>query len=508
MQFLKSRAKRKTYHAGRGTAKTNTIGKIVGQIFNRLPRSRWALTGATYIQLDLVVLSEIRESLEQMGILEYNVKTMPYGEYVVCVKPPDDWNKPFKKVGRLGYQYAITHISGAMLQMVSQDRSETSRGLNLDGAITDERATIKTDFLNKIIYPTVRANKDKFFANDPLHLGKYEFSSAAWTQEGMSMYEMESKYESMMSIRKKFSQTELKNTPPEYMWLESTCLDNPLTGQSYWDNLKAELDPLTFDVEVANLRLTKLPNGFYHAFLTSKHIYTPKDCYEYDDEKGLHLYLPNDYRKDKPLELTLDFNAAIFWNLVCQEVGREFRVINSKFVKPSQSIADKSILHQGAEWFCETYKDHPTKEVYIFGDPGGNSRSANTSSVNLPFFDEYAAILIAKGWKVFRRELQSYPSHRDKYRLGNYLLEESSERTPRLRINQAAGNNKAVIIAIQSTAVKQSTESFEKDKKSERKLVNREYATDPTDALDYIWWQKFRKLLPGRPVQKNRIVTI
>lgn len=508
LKFLRSRAKRKTFHGGRGTAKTNTIGKLVGMIADRLPRSRWAIVGATYVQLDLVVLSEIRESLQQMGLYEYHPKIMPYGHYVLGVRPPDDWPKPYKKIGRLGYQYALTFISGATFQMVSQDRSETCRGLNLDGSITDERATIKSDFLGKVIYPTVRANTDKPFRDDPLHHGKFEFGSAAWTQEGMSMYDMEEKYLDMISKRKNMSEADLKANPPEYLWVESTCLENPFTGQKYWDSLKDELEPLVFDVEVANLRLTKLPNGFYHAFSSNKHLYQPKDCYQLDEERGLHLYLPNDYRSDKPLEVSLDFNAAIFWSVICQEVGREFRVINSHFVKPSVSITNTSIIHQGAQWFCDMYKTHPSKTVYVYGDPGGNSRSANTSGSNRPFFDEYCSVLLKNGWTIFRRELTSYPSHRDKYILVNYLLTEDSERLPKVRLNQHAGSNKALIIAIQSTAVLQKNEGFEKDKSSERKEKNREYATDSTDALDYILWAKYRKVLPSRPVQKNRIVII
>ena len=512
MKFLRSRAKRKTFHGGRGSAKTNLIGKLVGMIFHRLPRTRWALCGATYVQLDLVVLSEIKDSLEQMGIFEYNAKTMPYGQYVVGIRPPESWAKPYKRVGRLGYQYCLSHISGATLQFVSQDRAETSRGLNLDGAITDERATIKQELLQHVIYPTVRANIDKPCFSDPLHLGKYEFGSAAWTQEGMGMYKMEEDYFEMLARRAKFSDAELRSIPPEYLWLEGTCLDNPLTGQPYYDSLKAELDPLVFDVEVNNMRLTKLPNGYYYAFSTTKHTYIPKDCYEYDEKTGLHLYLPNDYRENKDLEVSLDFNADIFWQVVCQEINREFRIVNSKFVKPALATANLSIIKQGAAWFDATYRDkRPSnkKEVYIYGDPNGNSRTASTSNEKKPFFDEYCKVLTDLGWTTFRRELISYPRQLDRYRLINYLYEEESERTPKVRINQYAGDNKAVIIAIQATPVSTKGKTgFEKDKTSESTKTNREYATDSTDAIDYILWAKYRKLLPGRSTQKNRIVNL
>lgn len=505
IKMLKTRAKHRTFHGGRGSGKTNLIGMIVGLIFNRMPRSRWVLVGRTYTQLDIIVLPEIVHSLEQMGIYQYNAKTMPYGHYVIGVKPPDHWDKPFKKVGRLGYQYCLTAINGFTLQFVSEDRSDSSRGMNTDGAITDERATIKTDFLNKVVYPTVRANTDTFLAKDSLHLGHFEFSSAAWTAEGMEMYKMEEQYNDMLRQRKLMSREELELIPPKYCWVEGTCLDNPYTGVDYYNNMKETLDPLEFDVEVANMRLQQKPNGFYYGFSTAKHSYLPKDCYQYDDEKGLHLYLPNDYRTDKPLEVSLDFNAAICWTIVCQEVGKEFRVINSNYIKPSLAKADTSIVTQGALWLADKYESHPDKTIWLYGDPNGNSKSAASSNENLPFLDEYTKVLVSKGFKVIRKELKSYPRHIDKYKLANLLFGEDSTNMPRIRINSNSGKNKALMIALQSTETLQKTH-FEKNKNSESSARNREYATDSTDALDYIIWEKYKRFLPNT-TQKNHVAS-
>jgi hypothetical protein len=506
-KFLKSRAKRKTWHAGRGTGKTTLIGFKVGQFFKRLPKCRLGLTGRSYTSLDTVVIPEIIAALELMGIYKYS-KSCPWGEYVIGTQPPERWNKPYKPLGRLAYQYAFSHISGAVLQLISEDRKDTSRGLNLDGNLTDERAIVNSDFLNTIIYPAVRKNKFTFNLQDPLHLGIYEFSSAAWTQNGLEMYKMEEDYFKMLETRKTYSQEQLKNIPPEYLWLESTCLDNPITGQDYWDRLKKSQDPHIFEIEVANMRMTRLPNGFYHAFAEKKHTYFPKENYQYDEKTGLHLQLPNDYRQDKELRLTLDFNAAISWSIVIQLIGNEVRVINSNYVKPTIAEADTSIIQQNAKWFCETYKDHTTKEVFVYGDPNGNRKDANTSNSNRVFFDQYCDVLRKNGWKVYRREEQSYPKHKDRYALINHLFSEEQENRPKIRINDMRGHNKAFIIALQNTGFEITGDKFEKNKASERTAKHRQYATDSTDAFDYFILAEFKKLIPNFQKQKNHLVII
>lgn len=265
--------------------------------------------------------------------------------------------------------------------------------------------------------------------------------------------------------------------------------------------MKEELTDIEFQVEVMNQRLLTHPDGFYYAFNMSKHTYWNQQRYEADDKTGLVLMRPTDYRDDKSIDLTLDFNAAICWCLVCQEVGMEWRVINSTYTKPTIQSANSNIVVQTANWFVSNYKDHKKKELYIYGDPGGNSKSASTSMENLPFFDQFCEVLVRNGWKVFRRELTSYPRHRDKYLLSNLLLEEQSEKTPKLRINQ--NTSKALLIAIQAARIKDN-DKYEKDKSSESKEKNREFATDGTDALDYWLWAKGKRFLPNREGFQNQ----
>ncbi len=501
IKFLKSRAKRKTFQGGRGSGKTSTLGFKAGMGFERLPRAKGGLVGLTYVQLDTIVLPGINEALGWMGYREYS-KANPFGVYVVGVRPPDHWIKPYKAPGRLGYQYCISFINGFTIQLISQDRPETNRGLNLDFLWMDESATINEDFVNKIALPAVRANKHKSFSSDALHHSVYDFSSASWTMEGNWIYKTEEKYLEMLEERKKMTPDELEKTAPTHLYLESTYRDNQeILPDNYSELLRQALDPLEYDVEVENMRVTKRPEGFYHGFSTEKHCYTYSYSYLYDDKTGLHIPSSNDYLDNRALEISLDFNADICWALVGQEVGKEARIVNSNYTKPSLSKEEKSVVSRNAEWFVSTYSSHRKKEVYLYGDPGGNSRSAGTSKDNLPFFDEFSKILTKAGWVVYRRELTSYPRHKDKYALLNMLMSEGQSHHPKLRINKTT--NKVLIIALQ--AAKADSATFEKIKTSERRAKHREYATDSTDALDYWLWAKYSQLLPTHRSQKNQL---
>jgi hypothetical protein len=503
-KFLRSRAPEKRFLAGRGTAKTHTLGFCLGEAYLTMPRAKVGLAGLTYIQLDSVVIPVIKEAWELQGIYEYNSKTMPFGHYVVQKIPPEHWTKPYKSVGKKAYQYCISFINGFTIQLISQDRGETNRGLNLDGIFLDESATMSEDFIYKILKKAVgRNNSANKLAESKYYKCHYEFSSAAWYQSGFHIYKHEELWKEQNLLRKNWTYEEKEKTPPKYCIVEATCLDNPLSGQTYWDEQKAGEDPLVFAVEVANQRLTMLPNGFYHAFNYSKHCYFNSMRYEQDDKTGLLLSHSNDYRPDKPLNSTLDFNADICWSVIIQEVGNEERIIDSNFVKPNLEGSKTDIVIQNAEWFVKKYANHPLKEVFIYGDPNGNSRSAASSDTNKPHFDRYCAVLLSAGWKVFRRELTSYPRHKRKYTLVNMILSEESDRLPKLRINQL--NNKVLIMTIQSTPV--NSETYMKDKKAERNqpLSRRQYAPDGTDAVDYYLWAKYSSKMPDNQSQNNQI---
>ncbi|CAN1552544.1 hypothetical protein MCERE19_02227 [Spirosomataceae bacterium] len=492
-KFLKSRARRKSFIGGRGSGKSMTMGFQIRKLFPVFPRATWVIAGLTYVSIDSIVIPNIREALEKCGLFEYDKKLRPYGVYVIGVQPPDTWAKPYKQPGKRLYQYCITFINGFTLRLVSQDNKETHRGLSINGLLVDESATISFEFIQTVLIPAFRGNTLAPYEGHYWNYGFFDFSSASWTIAGNWIYDTEEKYFEMCKERKSMYESHgeqwLIDNVPEFLFLESTYEDNQRFLPAKYGQMQREtLDIWKYNVEVMNQRVLKLPNQYYHALSEANFYFKSYDYHP--RESGVLEYSHNDYHKDKPLLISLDFNADIVWCLVCQQFGNEFRVIQSEFKKPEVTKVEQesNILIQLAEWFCKTYDAHAVKEVYVFGDPNGNSTSASTDKSNRPFFDRFCEILIKKDWKVFRKELTSYPKTKDRYDLMNMMFSGSHEKAPKVRINK--NTNKSFIIALQNTLVT-TDKLFKKDKSSERKARFREYATDPTDAFDYILWSLF-----------------
>ncbi|MFN3378917.1 MAG: hypothetical protein ACK41O_05640, partial [Runella zeae] len=231
--------------------------------------------------------------------------------------------------------------------------------------------------------------------------------------------------------------------------------------------------------------------------------------YQWDDKSKLHLYTSNDYLPKKDLEISLDFNADICWVVNCQEISNEFRVLSSMFEKSSVLTPEKNLIKTLATRWCDKFESHEKKTVHVWGDLSGKNRSANTDETNRPFFETFTKVMDDRGWKIVRRYNEpgnrKNPGHKHKYNLVNLLFEQQSPRTPKIRFNKHS--NKELIIGMQATPIK-ADGSFKKDKTSERTAKNREYATDGSDALDYIVWGKYKAFVTNQIAQRNHFSSL
>ncbi|OIN61172.1 terminase large subunit domain-containing protein [Arsenicibacter rosenii] len=508
-KFLRSRAKRKTFMGGRGSGKTRTLAIDTYENFFELPKGKVVLAGNSYVQLDSVVLPGLKAGLKACGFDEYTKHT-PWGVYVVGIQPPDHWERPWEPVGKRAIPYTMSFINGLSYQFVSEDNAQTHRGINSDAVRADESAQIKESFIGEVLLPTMRANRYRAISKSRKWKSFYDFTSAPWTDQGKWILKTEEAYLKMMALRAEMATAEKEKIPPTHLWLESTYLDNAdVLPDDYAETLRDVLTDLQFDVEVLNKRIDKLPNCFYFALSENIHYYTQCYDYQWDDKLKLHVYRSNDYLSDKDLEISLDFNADICWCVTGQEVGSEFRVIRSMFEKSTLTDTDKNLIKALAEKWCETYASHERKVVHVWGDLSGKNRSAGNDQENRPFFETYCKVLESKGWRIVRRYQEpgsrKNPGHKDKYTLISLLMEQSNPRTPRVRFNRHY--NKELLIAMKSTPVK-TDGSFKKDKSSEKQARNREYATDGTDALDYLLWGKYRNLIGNRGPLQNHIASM
>ena len=167
---------------------------------------------------------------------------------------------------------------------------------------------------------------------------------------------------------------------------------------------------------------------------------------------------------------------------VIQSKGLEVRCIRAMHVKFKEKL--KSLVKN----FCEIYKDHQNKMVYLFGEPHGTNKQPNSK----PLYNQLQDLFSKSGWlaTIMVEPYDKADLHKERYVYMNDILEEGEEKqwTPFLRMN--ADECEDAIIAMQKTRV---TIDYKKDKGDEKKPEHfpQEHAPHYTDALDYYIKQKF-----------------
>ncbi len=479
---------RATFQGGRGSGKSRTLIHLLAESAFQLPRAKAGLAGMTYRQVQDIILSQSNGVFEEHGLYEYNSKT-GRGHYVINRRPPEHWRSAINTVR--SFDNCLIFANGYTCQFISADRPETIRGANFDQLYIDESATIKEDFYNKVLRPTVRANKEIYHDprpgrkgyNHPLHWLIADFTSVPWTPQGNWIFNTE----------------ELQKTRPEkYYFQQATAYDNLefLPGSFIDDQREACGDELTFNMEILNQRLTTVGKGFYHGLDTARHAYSAAFGYQYDDTSRLYLHERTDYDPNKALDTSWDFNAAFTSLIVGQDGRSEYRLIDNMWVKTAK---EETMVERLAKDFCEKYKTHKKKVLSIYGDNGANKKDPGRIKT---YFNQIKAVLKAEGWTVIDCVQSSYPAYSIRYRVINSLLQEQNKRLPAIRINETAC--KALLISLQSAPVDGSTYEKIKTSESDKKLPQ-EWATHLSDCFDYLLFKKFGQYVTSSGVRSGGI---
>lgn len=428
--------------AGRGSGKTNTIGKTIALMFMNLPKATCAFASISYTQVETNILPEVWQCLSDYELVEGI-------HYVYGEPPPKEWEKPYRKVE--DYKHAISFLNGFCVVIYSAQAGDKPRGASVDCCIVDEAAFIDKSFITKVLFPTVRANAlNEKLRSNPLHWKKFIFTSAGYEQSQQWIWE----YESMA-----------KQSPEIYYFESSTPVDNiDVLPPNYIDRLKENMTELEFDVEVMNKKINTVDNPFYPKFSEDKHVHYPS----FKVVNGKNIY--NDYNPKQSICISIDKNNAICSATIYQDKAHSFDMINNIWVK-YQTITDL------IELFCDTYKDQENKRIKVYGD-------RNLYDIEPKTGNSYVALiktlLIKNGWGVSIEVDASNMEHSIRYFVVNYALSFANIQKP-IRMN--GYTCEAAIISIRNTA----SRDDKKDKRSERdSKMPQEYATHLSDTFDYI----------------------
>lgn len=391
MPGLMLNAKSEVSVAGRGTGKSFGIGFKMNQLIRAMPRSVTSITGMDFGQMLTRTLPSSFKLLNQMGY-QQGVN------YVIGRKPPSYFKDSYEVLN--DFEHVISFSNGTRFVMISQSKSGSGRGANVDHEIIDEALTIDEEQYNNEVVPTNRGNNEFFGAKSPhpvaQHHGFSYFTSMPVTKDGRWIMKYGNYYLEERGIRifdiwnrivsLQIDMLDIARTcrqlrelgPSEHLteatreftrqWNEiarlqdqmkpfisrdgilftiSNAFDNlKMLGLSYILNAQDKMPNMIFLVEIMNMYITQVTDCFYN-INEAKQVYYGSA----DNKRVLEFAAKNNYNLSNltldcshdrdcepslPIEVGIDWGSSICAMVVDQERTWDF-VSNSLSTRVCQT---------------------------------------------------------------------------------------------------------------------------------------------------------------------------
>lgn len=432
--------------------------------------------------------------------------------YYVGKKPPKSANFPKPLIEPVAYDYVLSLYNGSIAYFISQDRPGTSNSLTLDGVAGDEAKFLDYEKLKDETFPANGGTK-AHFGNKPYHHSMLFVSDMPVGTKGswFMNYEEQCDQELIKVIqgiiyeiwakKEEVKRRRAKGQEPGYLisyiktlykslaqlqrvavfYKEYSSIDNMLIlGESYINQMKRDLTPLTFQTSILCKRVGISKNGFYSS-MRERHKYNRNDnsyldSLDYDfDLIGKDTSLQDaDVNRELPICIGMDYNSNINWIVAGQQEEQRINVLKSFYVKYERKIPE--LIAD----FCDYYKFHQCKEVIFYYDTTalGTNYAVNKEDIRYVVKDCFQK----KGWKVRDVYLGNPMKHMEKYVLINRMFKRQTKTQLVPYINEP--NNEDLILAIQTAGVYNGKKDKRGEKLAETEENRLELRTDGTDAFD------------------------
>lgn len=499
---------------GRGTGKSEGVIAtwIIDKVF-AMPRSKGIIVGPTFQHLLTNTLPPVIEMWKRMG---YHRDV----HFVIGKKPPKSWGWPEPFNAPLSPKHAIFWFNGSCQVLVSQDRASNSAGPSVDYIAGDEAKHLNFEKLQEL-FQTNRGNR-QYFGHTSVHHSLLFCTDMPTTpkQQWIFTYEDEMNGEQIdlilatqgeiMKLQEKLPKANKKETKriqseikkyenllneireDSVYFSEFSTLENlEVVGEAFIREQKRNLPPLKYKASILNKRVKKEEGMFYPMLDEDRHYYTnfkyqriDEINYDFARLKKFDYHQDGDVDPDEPLDITLDYNAAINSLVVCQGAN----TINFLFIESPLMLKDV------VKKFCEYYKDHPTKEVIYRYDHTAVGKNAILGDYT--FSDQVIDILVQNGWEVHDIYLGQAPGYESRYEMINNGLRGCPE-LPMPMFNQH--NCESLLISMENTMTRQGPSGFEIDKRSERDSnIKPQHATHAQEAWSCWYYGKYSDQWNGR----------
>ena len=472
--------------------------------FQRMPGCSIGLVVSTYKRGLTNTLPGTLQALEQWGY-KRNV------HFYVGIKPPKSSNFGKPKIEPEEWEHVISWYNGSIAYLISQDRPGTSNSMTLDGVGIDEAKFINYEKLKDETFPANGGIK-LHFGDRYYHHSVLVISDMPVTKKGSWFLSYEDKCDTELieiiqgtvyeiwRIKSRVQELQSKGIePPAYLhnYLRklytdlarlrrvavfykeySSILNMEILGESYINQMKRDLTPLTFQTSILCKRIGIAKDGFYSS-MTERHKYNATDNsyldsfeYMFDKVKDESSLQDADVNREAPICIGMDYNANINWIVAAQPNGRRVNILKSFYVKYERKL--KELVGD----FCKYYRHHKCKEVIFYYDSTalGSNYAVNDEDFLYVITHEFEA----HGWKVTPVYIGNPMRHQEKYLLINRMFAGQARMIP--FINEQ--NNEDLIISVQTAGWYNGHKDKRGEKLAETEEDRLENRTDGSDAVD------------------------
>lgn len=495
---------------GRATGKTHGAGgPFTAKNVADMPRGNHFIASSSYEKVLNDILPKLQKGWEDLGYRE-NI------HYWVRKWAPEKLRIPKPYLPPNSPHYLVHWANGACNRLVSVDRPKLFVGTDGDSLYADEVRLFNPDVFAQLLL-NIRGNTDKF-GHLPNHhsvlmttdlprdiKGEWLFDFEkemdeqkikAIIQAQQLIFELREQYD---RARTKKAKMQIQSTINE---LEAGCnelrkdlvfvkyassLENvEVLGIETLEKWKKTMSAESFTVSVLTERLKNYGKYFYSMFNQDDHTYNSSN-YEIIDQLDQEGYrnapwsmTQKDLLKDKPLELSGDFNAAIIWLVIGQKLPGRLNGIGSIWLKKPKKVKDLAKLF---DHHFKEKKRYNRQVIFHYDQTAKGTNAMNDST----YLKEWVKQLSDLGWQVRQNFVGSAPTHRARHKLWESMCDHNDPATSNFYMNK--NTNADSIKSIEDAKVRRSGDDFKKDKRSEySETINAEHATHASEAWDILLW--------------------
>lgn len=451
----------RTVQVGRGGGKSTGAAIDIKNVVYDMPKSKNFILGATYQNILTRTLPSTVKSLRMLGF----IKDLHYciGRY-----PPPKWKWPQCLEPPLDPSHSIFFYNGTVYDLLSEDVS--SRGGNYAAGMSDETQDADQEYFQSQVIPTMRLEYNHF--------------------KNCRTYRRLSQYCSMPRIRSaewifEFEELAIK-FPKDYLWVTGPSKINAHNLPPDWFlDQKRLLKENEYNIEIENIRPTKITGGFYPMFNDKLVSYTAfnndyldgiisnNNGYRPEDFENLTSLQDADVMQDDPLEIAMDYGSWFNGIVTGQEYNHAFWFLSA------MSIDEKETFEDLLNTWCNYYRFHRNKTVYYWYDHTAKDPDSRTEEYHIIV----NRVLRSYGWTVIDMYIGKQPAPEDRYKFWGYAHKGDHPNLPRFMYNRH--HCKWLIVSVNGANIRQGKHGFEKDKKDETNhKIDQRTTTHFSDIMD------------------------